>query len=208
MMISFTIISMAIQFRAMVSVISLQKIEHRWIVIFHNLILQVNAIIHPCSNLFILVELIPLGRKLLDTVSYLMFFYVCQMSSILASPHIDGILPKEPYPPCLGMADRALLAGYPRYHLYIHGISVDYNHVNSLYPCDAMQVHRSGSTLALAMFFAWQNRCYLIIECVYWHLSESILTETAHKLNMQHVFRDYALNIIGISHRGKWVKLK
>ena len=28
--------------------------------------------------------------------------------------HIDGILPKGPYLPCLRMADRALLAGYPR----------------------------------------------------------------------------------------------
>ena len=28
---------------------------------------------------------------------------------------IDGILPKGPYPPCLRMANRALLAGYPRY---------------------------------------------------------------------------------------------
>ena len=25
---------------------------------------------------------------------------------------VDGILPKGPYPPCLRMADRALLAGY------------------------------------------------------------------------------------------------
>ena len=29
--------------------------------------------------------------------------------------HIDGILPKRPYPPCLRMADRTVLAGYPRY---------------------------------------------------------------------------------------------
>ena len=29
--------------------------------------------------------------------------------------NIEGILPKAPYPPCLRMADRALLAGYPRY---------------------------------------------------------------------------------------------
>ena len=28
--------------------------------------------------------------------------------------HIEGILPKGPYPPCLRMADRALLAGYPQ----------------------------------------------------------------------------------------------
>ena len=35
--------------------------------------------------------------------------------SLLSRTHIDGILPKGPYPPCLRMADRALLAGYPRY---------------------------------------------------------------------------------------------
>ena len=29
--------------------------------------------------------------------------------------HIEGILPKGPYLPCLRMADRALLAGYPQY---------------------------------------------------------------------------------------------
>ena len=29
--------------------------------------------------------------------------------------YIEGILPKGPYPPRLRMADRALLAGYPRY---------------------------------------------------------------------------------------------
>ena len=29
--------------------------------------------------------------------------------------HIDGILPKGPYLPCIGMAGKALLAGYPRY---------------------------------------------------------------------------------------------
>ena len=27
---------------------------------------------------------------------------------------IEGVLTKGPYPPCLRMADRALLAGYPR----------------------------------------------------------------------------------------------
>ena len=30
--------------------------------------------------------------------------------------HIEGILPKGPYLPCVSMAGRALLAGYPRYH--------------------------------------------------------------------------------------------
>ena len=34
--------------------------------------------------------------------------------SIILPLQFDGILPKGPYPPCLCMADRALLAGYPR----------------------------------------------------------------------------------------------
>ena len=33
---------------------------------------------------------------------------------LLLLKHVEGILPKGPYPPCLRMADRALLAGYPR----------------------------------------------------------------------------------------------
>ena len=34
--------------------------------------------------------------------------------------YIDGILPKGLYLPCLYMADRALLAEYPRYGVDIH----------------------------------------------------------------------------------------
>ena len=33
--------------------------------------------------------------------------------------NVDDILLKGPYPPCLRMADRAFLAGYPRYVLYL-----------------------------------------------------------------------------------------
>ena len=32
--------------------------------------------------------------------------------------YFDGILPKGPYPPCLRMADRTLLVGYPRFMLH------------------------------------------------------------------------------------------
>ena len=38
-------------------------------------------------------------------------------------PHIDGILPKGPYPPCLCMADRALLAGYPPIMIFHFSVS-------------------------------------------------------------------------------------
>ena len=33
--------------------------------------------------------------------------------------YMEGILSKGPYPPCLRMADRALLAGYPQYIILI-----------------------------------------------------------------------------------------
>ena len=36
----------------------------------------------------------------------------------IPNPYMEGILPKGPYPPCLRMADRALLAGYSRYLVY------------------------------------------------------------------------------------------
>ena len=37
---------------------------------------------------------------------------------------IDGFLPKEPYPPCLRMADMDLLAGYPRYERFTNNSAV------------------------------------------------------------------------------------
>ena len=37
--------------------------------------------------------------------------------------HIEGILPKGPYPPCLRMADKALLAGYPRHVHHVASMS-------------------------------------------------------------------------------------
>ena len=43
-------------------------------------------------------------------LSYGDVFYV-----IIDVIHIEGILPKGPYPPCVSMAGRALLAGYPQY---------------------------------------------------------------------------------------------
>ena len=41
--------------------------------------------------------------------------YSCRdRDCVFHTPEFDGILPKGPYPPCLRMAARALLAGYPR----------------------------------------------------------------------------------------------
>ena len=41
--------------------------------------------------------------------------YQGQNNMLQPLAYIDGILPKGPYQPCWRMADRALLAGYPRY---------------------------------------------------------------------------------------------
>ena len=42
-----------------------------------------------------------------------------QCGSVISWWHFDGILPKGPYPPCLCMADRALLAGYPWFPVHL-----------------------------------------------------------------------------------------
>ena len=44
---------------------------------------------------------------------WLMHWRYNDVKTRLVFPYIDGILPKGPYLPCLRMADRALLAGYP-----------------------------------------------------------------------------------------------
>ena len=44
--------------------------------------------------------------------------YDSKLALLVQAEDIDGILSKGPYPPCLRMADRALLAGYPRYIPY------------------------------------------------------------------------------------------
>ena len=48
-------------------------------------------------------------------IHWIMPFTKQQLPWSTAYIHIEGILPKGPYPPCLRMADGALLAGYPRY---------------------------------------------------------------------------------------------
>ena len=50
--------------------------------------------------------------------------------------YLEGILLKGPYPPCLHMADRALLAGYPRsvsgyiFYMTSSSLTPQYNYVN------------------------------------------------------------------------------
>ena len=48
-------------------------------------------------------------------LSYTELFW-CELSKT----HIEGILPKGPYPPCLRMADRALLTGCPRHTVILY----------------------------------------------------------------------------------------
>ena len=58
--------------------------------------------------------------KLCKYMAIVLYFSIDEMTLGPASVVvlIDDILPKGPYPPWLRMTDRALLAGYPRYHEY------------------------------------------------------------------------------------------
>ena len=58
------------------------------------------------------------ATKIMNLVNYLVDMwwpYTNNDTAFWHVDHIEGILPKGPYPPCLRMADRTLLAGYPRY---------------------------------------------------------------------------------------------
>ena len=58
-------------------------------------------------------------NHLIPSCPSFLFYFSDDVTACKRIPHywpfIEGILPKGPYPPCLRMADRALLAGYPRY---------------------------------------------------------------------------------------------
>ena len=65
-------------------------------------------------------------------ISYLYYFIVSlgdhdiltTWCLIIMLHYIEGILPKWPYLPCVSMAGRALLAGYPRYQCCDKGLPV------------------------------------------------------------------------------------
>ena len=81
---------------------------------------------------------------------------LCSMSIIVLD--IDGILPKGPHPPGLRMADRALLAGYPRYrpksHLKWPGDLYDGHSANLQYSPDPLRQQN-----------AYGRRTHLIARC-------------------------------------------
>ena len=52
----------------------------------------------------------------------------------LLQTEIGGILPKGPYPTCLRMADRDLLAGYPRNEPLITSIKFEWKIVDKMGP--------------------------------------------------------------------------
>ena len=54
-------------------------------------------------------------KKLVKMADEISWNLVALLVFGVAHCHIEGILPKGPYPPCLHMADRALSTGYPRY---------------------------------------------------------------------------------------------
>ena len=64
----------------------------------------------------------------------------------IAGPHIEGILPKGPYLPCVSMAGRALLAGY-HWHIGIFIIQIRWPHNHLIFMYDGNSF--SGKTALL-----------------------------------------------------------
>ena len=63
-----------------------------------------------------------------NSIQLLIHAWLCE-TDVKGGAYIDCILLKGPYPPCLRMADRALLAGYHRYmEVNMYDISI-YKHL-------------------------------------------------------------------------------
>ena len=60
------------------------------------------------------------------------------------SRYIDGILPKGPYPPCLRMADRALLVGY----IYLNTVATR-DYVGSILPGQTVNNGSPGADMTM-----------------------------------------------------------
>ena len=94
-------------------------INTKVVIINYNTLTHWFKICKQCSQIHFLVEswfksyLFP-RVKLSISQNWYRYHRTGDVSSQLDA-YIDGILPKGPYPPCLRMADRALLAGYLRY---------------------------------------------------------------------------------------------
>ena len=71
--------------------------------------------------LFIIIspgdDLVLSGNKSLSVPMLTAYVAIWHQTTIRCQPHIEGILPKGPYLPCVSMAGRALLAGYSRYEI-------------------------------------------------------------------------------------------
>ena len=120
-----------------------------------------------------------------------MFLYSID-SSRLTDAHIEGILPKGPYPPCLRMADKALLAGYPRYVSVHKAVTGSHNGLPSLW-CQSII-----------------TRKYILLLAVPWASYQMRKTQVANEPGMPGTFSHHRLHMKPLvrdagMHRGKCV---
>ena len=86
------------------------------------------------------------------------------------------------------------------------------NHINSLWPSDAMWRQRTVSTLAqvMACFLTapshYLNQCWRIMNLVLWHHTENNFIGISQNINLKNEFENYNFKIITASPRGLSIK--
>ena len=119
----------------------------------------------------------PIARPFGCDMRYLYAFKVSEISHLLRRRAVSlfaGILPKGPYLPCVSMADRALLAGYHRFKLYL-----TFNIVYPIYVCQCLSYHAFMEISITAVLSAspslWQV-CFLrnitTLHSFYYHCTD------------------------------------
>ena len=98
-------------------------------------------------------------------------------------PHIESILPKGSYPPCVSMAGRALLAGYHRYRSAVHDRSSTKNHLymtGSLSQAAKSYAHRQSNHTALVF--------YANVKTLAWRPLHRVFIKAKERYNLQFSF--------------------
>ena len=79
-------------------------------------------------------------------------------------PYIEGILQKGPYLPCVSMAGRALLAGYPRYSVILsHTKAFNINGHEMMLSCTLLEIMATHHKLMMTMQHKTPGHALLVL---------------------------------------------
>ena len=157
-----------------------------WILIVCVFLLQ--WYLRHTYSLFTKLFLIRLQNDFRDT------WVVVGYQFCLGSSYIEGILPKGPYPPCLRMADRALLAGNPRYVFSLVG---SFHYQMKIWRCVSETIFLCGGVhvkqieMEINIYIYMRIYIYISCKCSSFHLIETSENDKANSSEYYRIWESW-----------------